>query len=78
VRRALSFGRTLSHQHEETTMRLIRACFVVLAMLVPASWTVAHAGDTGAAGSGGKKSKKKSSKKKDSSGDSADTGSTDK
>ncbi len=60
-------------------MRLIRACFVVLAMLVPASWTVAHAGDTGAAGSGGsKKSKKKSSKKKDSSGDSSDTGSTEK
>jgi hypothetical protein len=59
-------------------MRLIRACFVVLAILVPASWTVAHAGDTGAAGSGGKKSKKKSSKKKDTSGDSSDTGSTDK
>jgi hypothetical protein len=62
-------------------MRLLRACFVVLAILVPASWTVAHAGDTGdmgAAGSGGgKKSKKKSSKKKDTSG-SSDTGSTDK
>ena len=57
-------------------MRLIRACFVVLAILVPASWTVAHAGDTGAAGSGGSKKKKKSSsKKKDTSGD---TGSTDK
>ena len=60
-------------------MRLIRACVVVLAILVPASWTLAHAGDTGAAGSGGsKKSKKKSSKKKDSSGDSADTGSMEK
>ena len=59
-------------------MRLIRVCFVALAILVPASWTVAHAGDTGAAGSGGSKKKKKSSKKKDTSGDSSDTGSTDK
>jgi hypothetical protein len=60
-------------------MRLIRACFVALVILVPVSWTVAHAGDTGAAGTGGsKKSKKKSSKKKDTSGNSSDTGSTDK
>jgi hypothetical protein len=62
-------------------MRLIRACIVVLAILLPVSWTVAQAGDTGdmgAAGSGGgKKSKKKSSKKKDTSSDSSG-GSTDK
>ena len=60
-------------------MRLIRACFLVLAILVPVSWTVAHAADDmGSGGSGGgKKSKKKSGKKKDS-GDSSDKGSTDK
>jgi len=60
-------------------MRLIRACFLVLAILVPVSWTVAHAADDmgGAGGSGGKKSKKKSSKKK-SGDDSSDKGSTDK
>jgi hypothetical protein len=49
-------------------MNLIRACFLVLAVLLPTSWTIANAaGDDmgGGAGSGGdmKKSKKKSKKK---------------
>jgi hypothetical protein len=59
-------------------MRLIRACFLVLAILAPVSWTVAHAADEGG-GMGGSdgKSKKKSGKKK-SSGDSGDKGGTDK
>jgi hypothetical protein len=30
---------------KETTMKLIRACFLLLAVLLPASWTVAHADD---------------------------------
>jgi hypothetical protein len=46
-------------------MKLIRACFLVLAVLLPTSWTLAHAGDE--AGSGGemKKGKGKKSKKKE-------------
>jgi hypothetical protein len=61
-------------------MTLIRACFLVLAILVPASWTIAHADDTAAGGSSGSSSqkKKKGSKKSKSGGDSGDKGSTDK
>jgi hypothetical protein len=69
----LSIRRTLSAQQKETTMRLIRACLVVLAILVPVSWTVAHAEDTGAAGSTGK-GKKKSGKKKGTGGESGEGG----
>ncbi|HEY4394683.1 MAG TPA: hypothetical protein VGP64_11500 [Polyangia bacterium] len=49
-------------------MKLIRACFVVMAILIPTSWTLAHAADEPAGDSGGdmKKSSKKKSKKKDS------------
>jgi hypothetical protein len=49
-------------------MRLIRACFLVLAILVPASWTVAHADDMAAGGSSGSSKSKKKGKKKDGSG----------
>jgi hypothetical protein len=45
-------------------MKLIRAMFFTLAVLLPTSWTIAHAAE-GTGGSSGetKKSKKKSKKK---------------
>ncbi len=43
-------------------MKLIRALFLTLAVLLPTSWTIAHA--EGMAGSGGEMKKKKKSKKK--------------
>jgi hypothetical protein len=58
---------------KETIMTLIRACFLLLAITLPASWTIAHAADEPAGDSSGgdmKKSSKKKSKKKDK-GDSA-------
>jgi hypothetical protein len=53
-------------------MKLIRACFLLLAVALPTSWTIAHAADEPPAGDSGdmKKSSKKKSKKKDK-GDSA-------
>lgn len=48
-------------------MKLIRAMFLLLAVCLPTTWTLAHAGDEGgAAGEGGdmSKSKKKGGKKK--------------
>jgi hypothetical protein len=47
------------------TMKMIRALFLFLAVLLPTSWTIAHAEDAPAGDSGGdmKKSKKKSKKK---------------
>ena len=50
-------------------MKLIRACFLVLAVLVPTSWTVARAEDAPKDDKGGemkKEKKSKKSKKKDS------------
>jgi len=46
-------------------MKMIRACFLFLAVLLPTSWTIAHAEDAPAGDSSGdmKKSKKKSKKK---------------
>ncbi len=48
-------------------MKLIRAMFLLLAVCLPTSWTLAHAGD--AAGAGGEmkdaKPKKKGKKKKE-------------
>jgi hypothetical protein len=52
-------------------MKLIRAMFFTLAVLLPTSWTIAHAEGTGGS-SATKKSKKKS--KKGGSGGSSDTG----
>ncbi len=55
-------------------MKLIRACFLLLAVALPTSWTIAHAADEPAAGDSGgdmKKSKKKSKKKDKDKGDSA-------
>lgn len=47
-------------------MKLIRACFLVLAVLLPTSWTLAHAEDAPApAGGEMKKGKAKKSKKKE-------------
>jgi len=44
-------------------MKLIRALFFTLAVLLPTSWTIAHAeGMAGASGESKKKSKKKSKK----------------
>lgn len=54
-------------------MKLIRACFLFLAVLLPTTWTIARAADEPAGDSAGgdmKKSSKKKSKKKDK-GDSA-------
>ena len=42
-------------------MKMIRACFLFLAVLLPTSWTIAHAEDAPAGDSGG--DMKKSSKK---------------
>jgi hypothetical protein len=55
------------------TMTMIRACFLFLAVLLPASWTIARADDKPADSSGDmKKTKKKKSKKSDSGGDMGD------
>ncbi|HXJ23757.1 MAG TPA: hypothetical protein VMT03_26315 [Polyangia bacterium] len=54
-------------------MTLIRACFLLLAITLPASWTIARAADEPPAGDSGgdmKKSSKKKSKKKDKGADS--------
>jgi hypothetical protein len=52
-------------------MKLIRAIFLVMAVLLPTSWTIAHADDMGGDKSGDMKKSKKKSKKK-SSGDMGD------
>jgi hypothetical protein len=52
-------------------MKLIRAMFFTLAVLLPTSWTIAHAEGTGGS-SASKKSKKKS--KKGGTGGSGDMG----
>jgi len=44
-------------------MKMIRACFLFLAVLLPASWTVARADDKPADSSGDMKKSKKSKKK---------------
>jgi len=44
-------------------MKLIRAVFFMLAVLLPTSWTIAHAAEGMGGSSGEKKSKKKSKKK---------------
>ena len=44
-------------------MKLIRAIFLTLAVLLPTSWTIAHAEGMGGASGESKKSKKKSKKK---------------
>jgi len=62
-------------------MKLIRACFLFLAVSLPTSWTIAHAADEpsgDASGGDMKKSSKKKSKKKDKSGDSSAGGDADK
>ena len=46
-------------------MKLIRALFFTLAVLLPTSWTIARAAE-GSGGSSGEKKSKKKSKKKDS------------
>jgi hypothetical protein len=43
-------------------MNLIRGIFLLLAVCLPTTWTLAHAADEGAAGSGGESTKKKSKK----------------
>jgi hypothetical protein len=52
-------------------MNLIRACFLFMAVLMPTTWTLAHAADepAGDSADGAKKSSKKKSKKKDKGGD---------
>ena len=53
-------------------MKLIRAMFFTLAVLLPTSWTIAHAEGTGGSSGSAKKSKKKS--KKGGTGGSGDMG----
>ena len=53
-------------------MKMIRACFLLLAVLLPTSWTIAHADDKPADSSGDMKKSKKKSKKKSDSGDMGD------
>jgi hypothetical protein len=43
-------------------MSLIRAMFLLLAVCLPTTWTLAHAADEGAGGSAGETSKSKSKK----------------
>jgi hypothetical protein len=57
------------------TMKLIRALFFTLAVLLPTSWTIAHA--EGMGGMGGETKKKKKSKKKDMGGMGGMKGDTD-
>jgi hypothetical protein len=52
-----------ANETKETTMKLIRAIFLTLAVLLPTSWTIAHAEGMGGASGESKKSKKKSKKK---------------
>jgi hypothetical protein len=52
-----------ANETKETTMKLIRAMFFTLAVLLPTSWTIAHAEGMGGASGESKKSKKKSKKK---------------
>jgi hypothetical protein len=47
-------------------MKLIRAIFLTLAVLLPTSWTIAHAAEGTGGSSGETKKSKKKSKKKDS------------
>jgi hypothetical protein len=63
--------RVVTNETKETTMKLIRAMFFTLAVLLPTSWTIAHAEGTGGS-SATKKSKKKS--KKGGTGGSGDMG----
>jgi hypothetical protein len=67
-------SRAITRPPQEKIMKLIRAVFLTLAVLLPTSWTIAHAADgmnDGAGGSGDmKKGKAKKSKKK--SGDMGD------
>jgi hypothetical protein len=57
-------------------MKLVRAMFLLLAVTLPTSWTLAHAADEAPAGGEMKdaKPKKKGKKKKDEGGDKADKG----
>jgi hypothetical protein len=52
-----------ANETKETTMKLIRAMFFTLAVLLPTSWTIAHAEGMGGSSGETKKSKKKSKKK---------------
>jgi hypothetical protein len=53
-------------------MKLIRACFLVLAVLLPTSWTIARAEDAPKDEKGDMKKEKKGKKKKKEGGDMGD------
>jgi hypothetical protein len=58
-------------------MKLMRGIVLLLAVMLPTTWTLAHAAEEGAAGSGDTKegkSSKKSGKKKEKKGGEAGTG----
>jgi hypothetical protein len=54
------------------SMKMIRATFLFLAVLLPTSWTIAHAEDAPAGDSGGDMKKTKKKAKKKDSGDMGD------
>jgi hypothetical protein len=54
-------GRVVTNETKEMTMKLIRAIFFTLAVLLPTSWTIAHA--EGMGGMSGEKKPKKKKKK---------------
>ena len=61
--RALSWESSHDIEHRETIMKLIRACFFVLAVLLPTSWTIARAEDAPKDDKGAETKKEKKSKK---------------
>jgi len=67
------FGKGQFNDSQEKMMKLIRAMFLVLAVCLPASWTVAHAeGDDKGGEMKDAKPKKKKGKKKKEGGDMGD------
>ena len=55
-------------------MRLIRMVFLAMAVLIPTSWTLAHAGDETKDSGGDMKKDSKKKKKKSDKGDKGDMG----
>jgi hypothetical protein len=66
VTAAFQRERVVTNETKEMTMKLIRALFLMLAVLLPTSWTIAHA--EGMGGVSGETKKKSKKKKKDAGG----------
>ena len=63
IMRGLSSESDSKTNAQEKTMKLIRACFLVLAVLLPTSWTIARAEDAPKDDKGGEMKKEKKAKK---------------